>query len=140
MKKQTLAIVALLAISAAVALAQSILTEPPETAAQRAARESIVALQSIRSANLGMLRDAVGRAFPADVDAQDVVSLWGPHAALIFGLFDGHAQYLSTVMTAAGDTEGLAELAAIIGPVPVAERRTVNEDGTVTIAPEPEEE
>jgi hypothetical protein len=38
-------------------------------------------------------------------------------------------------MTAAGDTEGLAELAAIIGPVPTAERRTVAEDGTVTIAP-----
>jgi hypothetical protein len=140
MKKTTLAVISLITISAAIAFSQSILTTPPETSAQRAARESITALQSIRSANLGMLRDAVGRAFPADVDPQDVVTLWGPHAALIFGLFDGHAQYLSTVMTAAGDTEGLAELAAIIAPVPVASRRTVNQDGTVTIAPEPEEE
>jgi hypothetical protein len=135
MKKTTLAVIALITTSAALAFSQSILTTPPETAAQRAARESIVALQSIRSANLGMLRDAVGRAFPVDVDAQEVVTLWGANAALIFGLFDGHAQYLSTVMTAAGDTEGLAELAAIIGPVPTAEMRTVAEDGTVTIAP-----
>jgi hypothetical protein len=135
MKKSTLAFIALLGISATLALAQSLLTTPPESPAQRAARESLVALQSIRSSNLGMLRDAVGRAFPADVDPQDVIDLWGGNAAAIFQLFDGHAQYLSTVLTAAGDTEGLAELASIIAPVPTAERRTVAEDGTVTIAP-----
>lgn len=138
MKTRIITLIALAASLAAPLHAQSLLTTPPETPAQRAARESIVALQSIRTANLGMLRDAVGRAFPAGVDEQAVVTLWGTNAAAIFQLFDGHAQYLSTVLTAAGDAEGLAELATIIAPVPTADRRTVNPDGTVTVSPLPE--
>ena len=69
--------VAGLLIGASLGYGQSLLTDPPEEPAQRAARQGVLALQGIRTSNLAMLRDAVGRAFPAGVDQQAVVTLWG---------------------------------------------------------------
>ena len=133
-------VVASLVGAALTAQSQSLLTAPVETRAQQAARESVLAMQGLRNSNLGMLRDVVARAFPADLDPQDVVDLWGTNAAGLFGLLDGHVGYMLAVATAAGDTAAQAEIAAIIAPVPLPEWRTTNEDGTVTLdipAPEP---
>ena len=134
---KTMLTLALAATLIATATAQSLLTEPPESPAQKAARQAVLAIQGIRTSNITMLRDAVGRAFPRGVDPQDVVTLWGTHAAAMFALFDGHIAYLQNVLTAAGDTAGLAEVAKIVEQVPSEARRTVHEDGTVTINPAP---
>ena len=138
-KLHLLLVVASLVGAALTVHSQSLLTAPVETRAQQAARESVLAMQGLRNSNLGMLRDVVARAFPADLDPQDVVDLWGTNAAGLFGLLDGHVGYMLAVATAAGDTAAQAEIAAIIAPVPLAEWRTTNEDGTVTLdIPEPE--
>jgi len=136
---KTMSLLIGVAFAAITAQAQSLLTTPPEPPAQTAARESIIALQGIRSSNLAMLRDAVARTFPAAVDKQEVITLWGTIAAAIFALFDGHIAYLRSVLVASGDTAGIAELDAIIAPVPAAALREVHEDGTVTLNIPPEE-
>ena len=138
-KLHLILVVASLVGAALTVHSQSLLTAPVETRAQQAARESVLAMQGLRNSNLGMLRDVVARAFPADLDPQDVVDLWGTNAAGLFGLLDGHVGYMLAVATAAGDTAAQAEIAAIIAPVPLPEWRTINEDGTVTLdIPEPE--
>jgi len=138
-KLHLILVVASLVGAALTVHSQSLLTAPVETRAQQAARESVLAMQGLRNSNLGMLRDVVARAFPADLDPQDVVDLWGTNAAGLFGLLDGHVGYMLAVATSAGDTAALAEIAAIIAPVPLPEWRTINEDGTVTLdIPEPE--
>lgn len=134
MKKTTLAILTLIATSAAIALSQSILTTPPETPYQRAAREGIEVLQSARNVNLGILRDGVPRVWGTD-DDQAVMDLWGANAVAIVTMYESHVAYVTGVLTAAGDTEGLTELATITAQVPAY---TKNQDGTVTIEPLPE--
>lgn len=132
----TLLLVAIAATSFT-ASAQSILTTPPEAPEQTAAREGILAIQGIRSANIAMLRDAMERTFPPGIDKQAVISKWGTSASSVFAIVDNHIAYLQGVLTAAGDTAALVELTEISAPIPSPERRTVHEDGSVTIAPDP---
>lgn len=113
--------------------AQSILTSPPETHAQQAARETVQAIQSARTAQIGILRDGVSRLWDSPDPAGALVVL-DTNAAEVVAIYQSLVTYLTTVLTAAGDTDGLAQVAAIAAKVPPL---TVHQDGTVTIDPVP---
>lgn len=129
MKTRILTLIAVAASLAAPLHAQSLLTTPPESPYQRAAREGIEVLQGARNVNLGILRDGVPRVWGTD-NHQAVMDLWGTNAATIVTMYESHVAYVTGVLTAAGDTEGLAELATITAQVPAY---TKNPDGTVTV-------
>jgi hypothetical protein len=132
--KKTLILLAACAALALPATAQ-LLTTPPETAYQRAARETVLVIQGTKATALGILRDGVGRTFGTD-DHQAVMGLLGTRAAKAVEYYEGMAAWMAATMAADGDTAGLAELAAITASVPAC---TKNQDGTVTITqPEPE--
>lgn len=134
--KNLLIIAAIFAVSTL--HAQSILTTPPETPAQQAARETVQAIQAARTAQIGILRDGVSRLWDSPDPAGALIVL-GPNAAEVVAIYQSLVTYLTTVLTAAGDTDGLAQVAAISAKVPPL---TVHQDGTVTINPpdpEPEE-
>lgn len=126
----TLAVLAVLTLNVN---AQSILTDPPETPYQRAARETVLVLQGARNSNLGILRDGVGRTFGTD-NHQAVMDGLGTNAVAAVGLYESMVAWMTATMTAAGDTAGLADLASITSLVP---GYTKNQDGTVTITEEP---
>jgi len=109
----------------------SLLTTPPETTYQRAARETVLVLQGAKATNLGILRDGVARTFGTD-NHQAVMDLLGTNAGTAVEYYEGMVAWITTTLTADGDTAGLAELAAILAAVPAY---TKNEDGTVTILP-----
>lgn len=125
------------ALAAITTHAQSLLTVPPETPYQQAARETVLVLQGARNANLGIIRDGVGRTFGTD-NHQAVMNILGNNARAAVEMYEGMVAWMTATMTAANDTAGLAELAAITARVPAY---TKNADGTVTITqtPEPEE-
>ncbi len=129
MKKTIALLAAIVAALTANATAQSLLTDPPETAYQRAARETVLVLQGARNANLGILRDGVGRTFGTD-NHQAVMDQMGVKAAGAVAMYESMLIWMSSTMTAAGDTAGLTELASITARVPAL---TKNQDGTVTI-------
>ncbi len=125
----------LLAAFAALTLnlnAQSLLTTPPESAYQRAARETVLVLQGARNTNIGILRDGVGRTFGTD-NHQLVMDNLGTNAVLAVSMYESMVAWITGTMTLAGDTAGLAEVAAILAGVPAY---TTNQDGTVTITPQ----
>jgi hypothetical protein len=113
--------------------AQSILTEQP-SAPEKAAQDLTAGIQASKRAMLGELRHNISLVWDAP-DPQAVIDELGTKAGEAFWLSNELATFLTTIMTAANDTSGLAELAAILAKVqPV----TVNQDGTVTVNP-PEE-
>lgn len=117
------------------ASAQSLLTTPPETPYQQAARETIETLQSVRNSNLFALRKGVAKTFGTD-DHQAVMDSLGTNARVAVEMYEGMVAWMTATMTAASDTDGLTELAAITARVPAF---TKNQDGTVTIVvPDPE--
>ncbi|MEI6491590.1 MAG: hypothetical protein WCO94_03495 [Verrucomicrobiota bacterium] len=130
--KKTILILAACA-AAFTANAQSILTESPETPAQRTARETVASVQATRTVLIGQLRDGVTRLWSSP-DPQGALDLLGSHSAEVVGLYQSLIGYLQTVLGQAGDTQGLAEIAAISAKVPPL---TVHPDGTVTALPFP---
>ena len=115
--------------------AQSLLTTPPETPYQKAARETVLGMQGMRNANLGMLKDIVSRTFGTD-DHQAVMDLLGVHAVAVVTNYESARDWMIATLTANGDTAGVAEVATIDAQVPELIK---NEDGTVTVViPEPE--
>lgn len=124
------------AFAAIIAPAQSLLTVPPETPYQQAARETVLVLQGARNTNLGIIRDGISRTFGTN-DHQAVMDLLGTNARAAVEMYEGMVAWMTATMTAANDTAGLAELAAITAKVPVY---TKHANGTVTITPAPEPE
>jgi hypothetical protein len=123
----TLAALAALALTSS---AQSILTEQPSAPA-KAAQDLTAGIKASKRAMLGELRHNISLVWDAP-DPQAVIDELGPKAGEAFWLSNQLATFLSTIMTAAGDTTGLAELQSILAKVqPV----TVHQDGTVTINP-----
>lgn len=131
---RTLILIIGVAVAAVTTQAQSLLTVPPETPYQQAARETVLVLQGARNANLGIIRDGVGRTFGTD-NHQAVMDLLGTNARSAVEMYEGMVAWMTATMTAANDTAGLAELAAITAKVPAY---TKHANGTVTITP-PEE-
>lgn len=132
--KRKIALIIGVAFAAVSTQAQSLLTNPPETQYQQAARETVLVLQGARNANLGIIRDGVGRTFGTD-NHQAVMDLLGTNARSAVEMYEGMVAWMTATMTAANDTAGLAELAAITAKVPAY---TKHANGTVTITP-PEE-
>jgi hypothetical protein len=60
------------------------------------------------------------------------MNLLGEHARAAVEMYEGMVAWMTSTMTAANDTAGLAELAAITARVPAY---TKNANGTVTITP-----
>lgn len=113
---------------------QSLLTTPPETPYQKAARETVLGMQGMRNTNLGMLKDIVSRTFGTD-DHQAVMDLLGVHAGAVVANYESARDWMTATLTANNDTAGLAELSAITAKVPDLVK---NQDGTVTVViPEP---
>lgn len=113
----------------------SILTQQLETPEQRTARKLVTGIQSMKRAILAELRHNVSTLWDAP-NPQGVLDVLGANAGSVFALNTALVTFLTGVLTDAGDTEGLAELAAITAKVKPS---TVHEDGTVTIDV-PEEE
>ena len=135
MKKLTLLLAALAALTLH-ANAQSLLTTEPETQAQRTARELLIAPTQTRDVILNQLDDASQRLWSAPDPAAVLVAL-GDKAASVFAINQAFGELVAGFLTAQGDAAGLARLAAINARTPPI---TINEDGTVTIDPVPEEE
>lgn len=134
---KTLVTLSIAALCAASTLsAQSILTSPPEPPAQQAARETIQAIQAARTAQIGILRDGVSRLWDSP-DPAGALAVLGTTAAEVVAIYQAQVDYLTSVLTAAGDAEGLAQVSAISAKVPPL---TVHQDGTVTIDPVPDPE
>lgn len=114
----------------------NILTSQLETPAQENARAIAQNIQSIKSTIFGVLRDSQKRL------NQETMDVFGPMAGQIFAELEELIEYSTARLTANGDSDGLAELSAIMAAMPQV---TVNEGGTVTIvapvveepAPEP---
>jgi hypothetical protein len=104
----------------------SILTTPLETPAQANARAIATNIQSIKTTLFGVIRDSSRR-----LD-QPTLDVFGPAAGSLFVELAALQAYAAERLTANGDTEGLAELAALAHSVPQVE---IHEDGTVTIVP-----
>ena len=115
------------------ALGQSLLTSPIESPAQRAARETVQAVQAAKSAEIGILRDGVSRLWDSS-DPQGALDVLGAHAAEVVLLYRSLVDYLNQILSSAGDSAGLTEVAAIAAKVPSL---TLHQDGTVTIDPKP---
>ena len=113
--------------------AESLLTEQPETPAQRTARELLVAPRQTRDALINQLDDASQRLWSNSDPAAVLVAL-GNKAARLFAINAEFGQLVGAFLTAQGDAEGLARLSAIQARTPAV---TVNKDGTVTIDPIP---
>jgi len=111
----------------------SLLTDPPETPAQKVARETVASVQATRNVLIGQLRDGVSRLWDSP-DPQGALDLLGSHAAEVVGLYQSLVDYLQTVLTQAGDQAGLQEIAHISAKVPPL---TIHEDGRVTALPFP---
>jgi len=115
----------------------SLLTSPPETPYQTAARETILGMQAIRNANLGMLRDLLERTFGTD-NHQFVMDQFLDKSVSIVSNYEGMREWMHSMLTLNGDEAGLSELHAIDAMRPDYQK---NEDGTVTIiVPETESE
>lgn len=114
----------------------NILTTQIETPAQQTARKLIESIQSTKRVLLGELRHNIQLLWGSP-NPQGVLDELGPAAGQIFALSGAFAGFLQQIFTQANDTEGLAELQAILSAV---KPHTVNPDGTVHIAPEPEQE
>ena len=114
--------------------AQSIFTQPPETAYQKAARETVETVQGVRNYNLFALREGVSKTFGTD-DHQAVMDGLGTNARAFVEVYERYIAWISQELTINNDTAGLADLAAIVARVPDYAK---NEDGTVTITQPPE--
>ena len=113
--------------------AESLLTEQPETPAQRTARELLVSPRQTRDALLNQLDDASQRLW-SNSDPAAVLLALGNKAARLFVINAEFGQLVGAFLTAQGDAEGLARLSAIQARTPAV---TLNADGTVTIDPVP---
>ncbi len=109
----------------------SVLISPLETPEHQTARQLVEAVQGAKTSMLGILRDGTSRLWDSP-DPQAVLNKLGPHAAEVITLYQSLVSYLQQVLTAAGDSAGLAELQAIAAKTPPL---TIHEDGTVTINP-----
>ena len=132
MKTQCLLLAALAALTLNIN-AQSLLTEQPETTAQRTARELLIAPRQTRDVLLNQLDDASLRLWSSS-DPQAVLDALGPKAGQLFAINAAFGQLVGAFLTAQGDTEGLQRLAAIAARL---RPHTVNQDGTVTLTPLP---
>ena len=131
--KKTSLILALFCAATLHLNAESFLTEQPETPAQRTARELLVAPRQTRDALINQLDDASQRLWSNSDPAAVLVAL-GNKAARLFAINAEFGQLVGAFLTAQGDAEGLARLAAIQARTPAV---TLNADGTVTIDPIP---
>jgi len=133
---KTLSILVALVALTLNANAQSLLATEPETPAERTARELLIAPTQTRDVILNQLDDASQRLWSAPDPAAVLVAL-GTRAASVFAINQSFGELVAGFLTAQGDADGLARLAAINARTPPI---TINEDGTVTIDPVPEEE
>lgn len=129
---KTVLIILTVALATITAKAQSLLTEQPETPAQKSAREVLAAPLQTRDAILGQLNDAFSRLWDAP-DPQAVLDAMGPKAAKVFAINTKFAQVVGALLTEEGDTEGLAKFSVIMAKI---KPHTINPDGTVTLTPE----
>ena len=131
--KKTSLILALFCAATLQLNAESLLTEQPETPAQRTARELLVAPRQTRDALLNQLDDASQRLW-SNSDPAAVLLALGNKAARLFAINAEFGQLVGAFLTAQGDAEGLARLSAIQERTSAV---TINKDGTVTIDPLP---
>jgi len=113
------------------AIGQSLLTTPPETSEQIAARQVLAAPAQTRDVILGQLNDAFSRLWDHP-NPQGVLDQIGTKGAALFAINTQFATVLQTLLTQEGDTEALAKFQAILAKIPP---HTINQDGTVTINP-----
>ena len=104
----------------------NILDASLQTPAQANAQAIVTNIASIKTTIFGVLRDSLPRL------NQDTLNVFGTQAAALFGELEALITYVTTRLTANGDTEGLAELSALTSQIPAV---TINADGTVTINP-----
>ena len=131
--KKTSLILALFCAATLHLNAESLLTEQPETPAQRTARELLVAPRQTRDALLNQLDDASQRLWSTSDPAAVLESL-GTKAARLFQINAEFGQLVGAFLLAQGDAEGLARLTAIQARTPAV---TLHKNGTVTIDPLP---
>ena len=113
----------------------SLLTQPIISPAQQTAINLANSIQSMKRAVLGELRHNVNLLFDSP-DPQAVLDIFGSNAASLYALNEAFGQFIGTILTQAGDTEGLQELQAILSKVKPA---TINPDGSATIIVSTEE-
>jgi len=135
MKKLTLLLAAIVALTLN-ANAQSLLTTEPETPAQRTARELLLAPAQTRDVLINQLDDASQRLWGAP-DPAAVLAALGDRAASVFAINQAFGALVAGFLAAQGDAAGLARLVAIQARTPAI---TINEDGTITIEPDPDPE
>jgi hypothetical protein len=104
----------------------SILDASLITPAQSDAQAILTNIQSIKTTIFGVLRDSLPRLNQATLD------VLGTNSASLFSELEALITYVTSRLTANGDTEGLAELTALTSQIPAV---TVHTDGTVTINP-----
>ena len=112
---------------------ESLLTEQPETPAQRTARELLSAPRQTRDVLLNQLNDASERLWSSP-EPQAVIDALGLKAGPLFAINTAFGELVASFLAAQGDAEGLARLTAIQALTPAV---TLNADGTVTIDPVP---
>jgi len=110
-------------------MSNSLLTEQPETPAQRVARELLAAPMQTRDVLLNQLNDASLRLW-SSADPAAVLAALGDKAASLFALNQQFGELVGALLASEGDSAGLARLTAINGRILPLD---VHEDGTVTL-------
>ena len=114
-------------------MSNSLLTEQPETPAQRIARELLAAPMQTRNVLLNQLDDASQRLW-SDADPSAVLVALGDKASSLFAINAEFGQLVGAFLLAQGDTEGLARLGGMRARMQAI---TLHPDGTVTLDPIP---
>ena len=110
-------------------MSNSLLTEQPETQAQRVARELLAAPMQTRDVLLNQLDDASLRLW-SNADPASVLLALGDKASSLFTINAEFGQLVGAFLLAQGDTEGLARLGAMQARM---QSVTLHPDGTVTL-------
>jgi hypothetical protein len=126
------ALVAALTVTATLS-AQTLIGVPPETPAERTARELLAAPTQTRDVLLNQIDDASQRLWLSPDPAAVLVAL-GPNAAALFADNGDFGTLVAQFLTAKNDTAGLARLQSIAARIPPV---TIHGNGTVTINPTP---
>lgn len=133
--KTTLAILAACA-AALTANAQNLLTEPPVPPAQARAIRAAENAQGLRNSILGGLRHSISDLWSADYQTNvETAAALGDKGGQLYALYQAFFGAIRQLLAASGDTASVAELDALAARVPAL---TVNQDGTLTITPTPE--
>lgn len=114
----------------------SILTKTIKTPIQIEAEKILTAPQNIADVLLREIADPIDRLWGSS-NPQEILDEIGTDAASLFEINSKFAGAITTLLTQEGDTERLNKLNALINKI---KPHTINEDGSVTIDPEPEPE